>query len=40
MHPLGPVASVDSNEQLVTVNKEQAEEEERPLSDRFNNEKR
>lgn len=25
MHPLGPVASMDSNEQLVTVNEEQAE---------------
>lgn len=40
MHPLGPVASMDSNEQLVTVNEEQAEEEERCLSDFFNNEKR
>lgn len=40
MQPLGPVASMDRNEQLVTVNKEQAVEEERLLSDVFNNEKR
>lgn len=40
MHRLGPVASMDSNEQLMTMNKEQAEWEERPLSDLFYNEKR
>lgn len=37
---LAQAASMDSNEQLVTVNREQAEWEERPLSDLFNNEKR
>lgn len=31
MHPLGPVASMDSNKQLVTMNREQAKWEAKPL---------
>lgn len=40
MHWLGSMASMDSDEQLTSMNKERAEWEERPLSDLFYNEMR